>query len=148
MYAAVRNLETNGGLVMKKTIMVGLGLVALMAPPVVAAERPVLKAPPPPPAPVSTWTGCYLGFNIGLAGADTKVEWGGVADVGHWADAAAGGGQFGCDYQVASNWVIGVQGLLDGTNISDTRTRRSSRTRLASALFLLIPRRVSPRMPT
>ena len=132
---------------MRKTIVVGLALAALMAPPVVAAELPV-KAPPPPPAPVYTWTGCYIGGNIGVAGADTKVEWGGVADVGHWADAAAGGGQFGCDYQVASNWVIGVQGLLDGTNISDTRTRRSSRTRLASALFLLIPRRVSPLMPT
>ena len=122
MYAAIRNLETNGGLVMKKTIMVGLGLIALMAPPVVAAERPVLKAPPPPPAPVSTWTGCYFGFNIGLVGSDTKVSWGGVPDVGHSADAAAGGGQIGCDYQLASNWVIGIQGLYDGTNIGDTHS--------------------------
>ena len=107
---------------MKKTIMVGLGLIALMAPPVVAAERPVLKAPPPPPAPVSTWTGCYFGFNVGLAGSDTKVSWGGVPDVGHSADAAAGGGQIGCDYQLASNWVIGIQGLYDGTNIGDTHS--------------------------
>ncbi len=29
-----------------------------------AADMP-LKAPPPPPAPVFTWTGCYLGGSVG-----------------------------------------------------------------------------------
>ena len=32
------------------------------------------------------------------------------------------GGQIGCDYQFASNWVIGIQGMIDGTNIDASRT--------------------------
>jgi outer membrane immunogenic protein len=34
-----------------------------------------------------------------------------------------GGGQIGCDYQFASNWVIGMQGLIDAADI--TRARQS-----------------------
>jgi outer membrane immunogenic protein len=105
---------------MKKTIVVGLALAALMAPPVVAAELPV-KAPPPPPAPVYTWTGCYIGANVGLVGADTKVSWDGVGEGGHSQYAMALGGHLGCDYQVDSNWVVGVRGLMDKLNFNETR---------------------------
>lgn len=49
---------------MKKMIIAGLALGALMAP-VMAADMkvkaPILKAPPP----VFNWTGCYLGGNAG-----------------------------------------------------------------------------------
>jgi outer membrane immunogenic protein len=65
-----------------------------------------MKAPPPPP-PVFSWTGCYIGTNSGL-GAQTDFE-GGVV-----------GGQVGCDLQWAGNWVVGVQGLWDWSDMSGT----------------------------
>jgi outer membrane immunogenic protein len=33
----------------------------------------------------------------------------------------AGGGQIGCDYQFASNWVFGIQGMIDGADLSRSR---------------------------
>jgi len=106
---------------MRKTIVVGLALAALMAPPVVAAELPV-KAPPPPPAPVYPWTGCYVGVNVGFVGVRTRTSWDGVGDGGLSTNDVAAGGQIGCDYQLSSNWVIGIQGLIDGTNIRAQHT--------------------------
>jgi outer membrane immunogenic protein len=86
-----------------------------------AADLPV-KAPPPPPAPVYSWTGCYLGINGGWAQAETRVSFAGVDDFSRSADGGAFGGQIGCDYQFASsNWVIGIQALFDGTNIDADR---------------------------
>jgi len=75
-----------------------------------------LKAPPPPPAP--TWTGCYLGGNVGAALDHTYVHdetppFGPIATLDD--TNVAGGGQVGCDYQFAGNWVIGVQGMIDAT---------------------------------
>ncbi len=31
-----------------------------------------------------------------------------------------GGGQIGCDYQFASNWVIGIQGMYDYGRVGST----------------------------
>ena len=75
-------------------------------------------------APVSTWTGCYIGGNIGWARVSTEVTFNGVGEFDRSADGFAGGGQIGCDYQFASNWVIGIQGLVDWT-----RHRSQSRER-------------------
>jgi len=44
-----------------------------------------------------------------------------VADFNRSRDGFAAGGQVGCDYQFANNWVVGVQGLLDWTNIEADR---------------------------
>ncbi len=86
-----------------------------------AADMPV-KAPPAP-APVYTWTGCYLGGNIGWADVSAHFEDSRMGDDGRLSKSGfAGGGQIGCDYQFASNWVIGIQGLIDGTDINRSRT--------------------------
>ena len=79
-----------------------------------AADLPV-KAPayvPPPPPP--TWTGCYIGGNIGGArfNADATFYYGDVSASG--SGSFAGGIQFGCDYQWAgNNWVFGFRNLFD-----------------------------------
>ncbi len=105
---------------MKGTVLAGLAAAALVANYASAADIP-RKAPPPVPAPVYVWTGCYIGGNVGWARAKTEVSFNGVDDFSRSADGFAGGGQIGCDYQFASNWVIGVQGLLDATSIEADR---------------------------
>jgi outer membrane immunogenic protein len=85
-----------------------------------------VKAPPPPAyAPVPTWTGCYLGANVGGAFGHTDFTQVGKVNGLTLNDnfgsqspsSVAGGGQVGCDYQ-ASQWVFGVQGLVDATDLN------------------------------
>ena len=67
-------------------------------------------------APVANWTGCYIGANAGYGWA--RKDWVDAgAPVG--SNTSAGGlfgGQIGCDYQFASNWVVGGQGMY-GMNV-------------------------------
>jgi outer membrane immunogenic protein len=92
-----------------------------------AADMP-LKAPaaaPLIPAPPS-WTGCYIGGNLG--GGWALKDWtnprgdldvsGGTAALGSFV----GGGQIGCDYQFALPWVIGLEGMFNGADLSATVT--------------------------
>ena len=106
---------------MKCTVLAGLAAATLVANYASAADIPRKAPPPPVPAPVYAWTGCYIGGNVGWARAKTEVSFDGVGDFSRSADGFAGGGQIGCDYQFASNWVIGIQGLLDATSIEADR---------------------------
>jgi outer membrane immunogenic protein len=92
------------------------------------------KAPPPmvAPAPVYSWTGCYVGAHVGWGwGHANHTEssfsssFHGSASSGLNQNGALFGGQVGCNYQFAgwspwsgSNWVIGVQGDFAGTDIN------------------------------
>ena len=107
---------------MKRTVLAGLAAATLVATNAFAADMPV-KAPPrvAAPAPVYAWTGCYIGANVGWARAKTEVTFAGFDDFSRSADGIAGGGQIGCDYQFASNWVIGIQGMVDATGIEADR---------------------------
>ena len=110
---------------MKKISLASMALAALMVSPAFAADLP-RKAPPPVvvPAPVYTWTGCYIGANIGWVKAERSVEIYDEEVFSRSVNGGAFGGQIGCDYQFATNWVIGIRGLLDGTNIDlDRHTR-------------------------
>ena len=107
---------------MKRTLLAGLAATTLLANYAYAADMRVKAAPPPPaPVPVATWTGCYIGANAGWASAETSVSFGGTGDFSRSKDGGSFGGQIGCDYQFASNWVIGIQGMLDGTNLEADR---------------------------
>src|SRR5215469_14670966 len=108
---------------MKKILLAGIAGVALVAgPPGHAADlRPTYKAPPPPPVapvPVFSWTGCYIGANVGGAWAHKDFRFNFVDEGSHTARGIAGGGQIGCDYQFASNWLIGIQGMFDGADLT------------------------------
>jgi outer membrane immunogenic protein len=115
---------------MKTILLASMALAASMVSPVLAADMPV-KAPPPAPPPVSTWTGCYIGGNVGGARVETSVSILGVDDFSRSKSGLAAGGQIGCDYQFASNWVVGIQGLADWTNLDATRPS----ARFANTLF-------------
>src|SRR5215475_1896597 len=97
-----------------------------------SARAPAPYQPPPAPPPVFSWTGCYVGANIGggwaskssndVSGFVTGVP---GADLGsHTASGVIGGGQIGCDYQ-AGIWVFGVQGMFEGSGMEGSNTQPS-----------------------
>lgn len=101
--------------------MAGAAAVVTIAPANAAdlGLRPMYAAPP-----AFTWSGCYIGGNIGWGWGRETVS---VPDLGERTGVPAlagvslgpvtgntsgvlGGGQIGCNYQFAENWVIGVEG--------------------------------------
>jgi outer membrane immunogenic protein len=95
-------------------VAAAIGLAASQAS---AADLP-RKAPayiPPAPPPI-TWTGCYVGGNIGGAFGHASLS-GPGGSVSSDGSGFAGGGQIGCDYQFAgSGWVIGFRNMFDATS--------------------------------
>jgi opacity protein-like surface antigen len=105
-------------------------LAVMLAGPAFAAELP-LKAEVPV-VPVFSWTGCYLGGHIGggrgskamtdpvLLVQDTLIAPGtttGITTVTTNPTGAVIGGEIGCDYQFAGNFVIGIEGTASGTTM-------------------------------
>jgi outer membrane immunogenic protein len=113
---------------MKKLLLAGAAMLALFGGTATAAD---LRAPPPvyrapPPVYVYSWTGCYVGGNVGgvwIRKDETLVtRFGTIAPAGtafgsHDADSFLGGVQAGCNYQVGG-WVFGIQGDYDWMNAS------------------------------
>ena len=95
---------------MKRLLLSGIALALAFAAPAFAADYPrggrVYKAAP---APLFNWTGFYFGGHAGYG----------------WSDAANldpkgwfGGGQVGYNWQYAPNWVVGLEGDISGSDIS------------------------------
>lgn len=111
-----------------------------LAGPAFAADLPAtipLKAPPPPPAQAFSWTGCYVGGHLGAGWGHSNVSDPNLnvlgPGMGYFAPTGAaigvdqgarflGGGQLGCDYQFATNWVIGLAGDFSWTNLNGNTT--------------------------
>lgn len=92
-------------------------------------EIPFKAAPVAPPF---TWTSCYAGLQAGGGLGQTNLtdSAGTIAATGvvGFTSANTGiagyllGGQIGCDYQFASNWVAGFEGSAGWGNISGNTT--------------------------
>jgi outer membrane immunogenic protein len=92
-------------------------------------EVPLKAAPVAPPF---TWTSCYAGLQAGGGFGQTNLtdSAGTIAATGvvGFTSANTGidgyllGGQIGCDYQFASNWVAGFEGSAGWGNISGNTT--------------------------
>jgi outer membrane immunogenic protein len=105
----------------KQSLMLLAAVMGLAASQASAADLP-RKAPayiPPAPPPV-TWTGCYIGANIGGAFGNASVNFPG-GEVSSNGSGFAGGGQIGCDYQFSGGWVVGFRNMFDGTSNSRSR---------------------------
>lgn len=114
---------------MKRYLAVGSALIALaIASPSEAADlRPAYKAPPAPVAPIFSWTGFYIGLNVGGAWGTTDFTgtpnnaWlvaegpaevaflTGLESPSHDTSGITVGGQIGYNYQIG-NFVWGVEG--------------------------------------
>ena len=114
---------------MKKLAIV-IAAIALIGTPAFAADMAV-KAPPPPPAPVYSWTGFYIGANIGGGWGRQSVDYapndpmagllflsgGGPPPVSFTSSGVIGGIQVGYNLQFNSSWLVGIETDFDGSGI-------------------------------
>jgi len=99
---------------MKKTVLGALVLTTLVGP-ALGADLPALKAPPPA-APAFSWTGFYIGGNLGVAWAEgslTDSIYGLTFESGTGNGMFIGGGQVGFNYQF-STLVVGLEAEFEG----------------------------------
>jgi outer membrane immunogenic protein len=102
-----------------------------------ARKMPVKAPPPPPPAPVYTWTGWYVGGNVGYSWGNANTDLRGNGTVTSvpplttippfiapfaFTDSntarlkgVIGGGQLGYNYQFSPNWVLGFEADIQGS---------------------------------
>ena len=108
----------------KSTLTLLAAVFGLAASQASAADLPRKAPPAPPPPPPLTWSGCYIGANVGGAWGRISLEgpFGGTFDRSTNNASFVGGGQIGCDYQFAGGWVIGFRNMFDGTTNSRDRT--------------------------
>jgi len=100
---------------MKKAIIAGAALLAFGTSVAGAADLP-FKGPPVYMPPAFSWTGCYVGGNLGGAWAQSEwhdslfgLNWGNTSDT-----RFIGGAQIGCNYQFSSpGFVVGFEGDFD-----------------------------------
>jgi outer membrane immunogenic protein len=98
-------------LLMSTVVFVGATGVAM------AADLPSRKAPPtyvPPPPPVFTWTGVYIGAQVGYQFGTSGTDAGpGILPMQYNANGVTGGAHVGYNYQM-SQFVFGLEGDVNG----------------------------------
>lgn len=107
-------------LIVATGLCLSLGQMALA---VDLSQKPIYNAPVMPPPPVYSWTGCYIGANIGGAfghGSVTENITG--AQVSANNSGFTGGGQIGCDYEFSNGFVIGARNMFNGMTNSKSKT--------------------------
>src|SRR5882757_8487159 len=96
------------GVVLFSSAILSLGSAPLATAADMRVKAPIYKTPA---AAVYNWTGCYVGGNIGYGwqkSTSTDVDPTGVPPFDactNTGTGTVGGGQVGCDFQVAPNWV-------------------------------------------
>jgi outer membrane immunogenic protein len=117
-----------------KSLLLASTALLLVAGNALADQRHIKKpaADPPPPPRSYSWSGCYVGGDLGLGWSRTNIsEPPEPAAFGaqHFAPlgtsiavnphaAALGGPEIGCDHEFANNWVIGAAGDFSWAHIS------------------------------
>jgi len=114
----------------RKFLLASVGALALTGSAALAADLPS-RAPPPvylPPVPIFTWTGIYLGGQVGYAWGQTHNHFvssfpgfGVFSDdsFGQNPNGVIGGAHVGYNYQI-NQWVLGLEGSVDGTSMKKT----------------------------
>src|SRR5580704_2922221 len=119
---------------MRKLLITAAAFATLLGTPALAADMP-LKAPPPPP-PIVSWTGFYVGGNVGYSWGDPRTDAAGSGTAPTFnfgpplsfpfpfaftdsnaarLKGAIGGGQIGYNYQVAPRWLLGLEADFQGS---------------------------------
>jgi outer membrane immunogenic protein len=115
-------------------LLIALGAIAFGGSAVHAADLGVPRYNPlPPPAPVSSWTGFYIGLNGGFGGDRFQYPFtvGAVPALGLGATTGTstlrssgffGGAQAGYNWQFSPTWLVGIEADFDGADIDGTAT--------------------------
>jgi outer membrane immunogenic protein len=106
----------------RQFILTSAGAIAIAGSAFAAEPAPI------PPPPVFTWTGVYLGGQIGYAWDKDNVSWTGTANdldpaAGSFAagpQGVIGGARVGYNIQPNSWFVAGIEGSVDGTSLRKT----------------------------
>jgi outer membrane immunogenic protein len=118
--------------------LAGTAALFIAAPLSVAGAADMALKTPPPAAPSVSWTGFYVGGNVGYRWSDPRTDAAGsgtgpAPNFGPgfgtfpfnfaFTDSnkvrlkgAIGGGQIGYDYQFARKWVLGIEADFQGSN--------------------------------
>ncbi|WP_029004564.1 outer membrane protein [Azorhizobium doebereinerae] len=116
-----------------KRILLASALALAVAAPASAADlatRYPVKAAVVPVAPVFSWTGFYIGGNVGYGGGSYDYTFG-SATASSDASGFIAGGQLGYNYQFANNVVLGVEtdiqwsGIQGDMNVNGTSLKTS-----------------------
>jgi outer membrane immunogenic protein len=108
----------------RKLLLASAGAIALTGSAAMAAEPPVY----PPPPPLFTWTGIYLGGQVGygwgtenerLFASNGTLFFEGRFD--SFLQGVIGGAHVGYNLQI-DQWVLGLEGSVDGTSMTRTVT--------------------------
>jgi outer membrane immunogenic protein len=108
---------------MLRKLLMTTALVCLASGAALAADLPSEKGPPvyapPPPPPVFSWTGVYIGGQVGYGWGNTSSydALGGYPSLR--PDGVVGGAHIGYNYQV-SQFVFGVEGDVNGSDEHDS----------------------------
>ncbi len=111
----------------RQILLASVGVLAI-AGSAFAADLPS-RAPPPaylPPPPIFSWSGLYIGGQIGYAWGSDPID---VVDFTGLPPAffnteptgVIGGAHVGYNLQIAQ-WVVGLEGTVDGSSLTGTRT--------------------------
>ena len=116
---------------MKPLLLASVSIAALFIVSEAGAADLAVKAPRPmmAPAPVYSWTGCYVGAQVGWGWGHQRHNQGRPSAAAAavvpplWVARSISsgglfGGQVGCNYQFSGNWVVGAQGDIAGTDIN------------------------------
>jgi outer membrane immunogenic protein len=122
---------------MRKSLMAGAALAAFVAGPAMAADLPI-KTPRMVMEESFSWSRCYLGAHVGYGWGQNKNNFGNAVASGptesfeafpaefgpfdHKTSGGLAGGQIGCNYQFAPNWVVGVEGEVWWSGIKGSFT--------------------------
>jgi outer membrane immunogenic protein len=109
---------------MRKAISAGLLLLLAGTTSALAADLPSTKGAPPyaPPPPALSWTGVYVGGQVGIQTGQTSWDRFDptntiliYSEIPYANNGVVGGGHIGYNYQV-SQFVFGLEGDVEGTN--------------------------------
>jgi outer membrane immunogenic protein len=96
-----------------------------------------VKAPPSAPAPVDSWTGWYVGGNVGASFGNVKTDYNaapvtvfvaGTPITGFarsdtvYPSGFIGGGQIGYNWQLSPVWVVGLEADIQGAMEKDSNS--------------------------
>jgi outer membrane immunogenic protein len=129
-----------------KKLATAIAAIALIGTPAFAADMAVKARPPPPSAPVYSWTGWYVGGNVGYGWGDARTDIAGTAttftsptffggfpnDVAFGGSNTAalqgviGGGQVGYNFQFATRWLLGFEADFQGSGERGNSTSANS----------------------